>query len=155
MSATSDNVSFEVVTHDDCIQLLTTEEIGRLAWIADGVPHIVPLNYAWDGEAIVVRSDPGTKLDELQGAPVAFEVDRIDRVRRQGWSVVVQGMAREVPADDWPATALRPSELYLEPWVPGGKSHWLRVVPHAITGRRIRRRDDVGPALWSLPGDMR
>jgi nitroimidazol reductase NimA-like FMN-containing flavoprotein (pyridoxamine 5'-phosphate oxidase superfamily) len=153
MPSASTGVSFEVLGHDECIELLGREEICRLAWVVDGGPRILPLNYAWDGEAAVVRSDPGTKLNELENSDVALEVDRIDRVRREGWSVVIHGTAHEVSPEAWPSTAIRPSDLYLEPWVPGGKGHWVRVVPHAITGRRIRRHNEVDVALWVLPGD--
>ena len=143
-------VSFEVLSHDSCIELLGLEEVGRIAWVADGEPRIVPVNYAWDGEAVVLRSDPGAKLEGLLGAEVAFEVDRIDRLHKEGWSVVVQGVAQQVAVADWPATAVRPSELYLEPWIPGAKSHWVRVVPRLIGGRRITRRNDVDDTLWGL-----
>lgn len=153
MPRPSENTTFEVLTHDECIELLTKEEIGRLAWCVGATPHLVPLNYAWDGEAVVVRSDPGSKLNELRNAEVAFEIDRLDRLRREGTSVVVHGTAHEVSPDDWPATATKPDELYLEPWIPGAKPHLVRVVPHEITGRRIRRHDDTIPPLWILPGD--
>jgi uncharacterized protein len=151
MSAQSTpNVTFEVLSHDTSVQLLGLEEIGRLAWLTGGLPHIVPVNYAWDGEAVVIRSDPGTKLEGLLGAEVAFEVDRIDRLHKEGWSVVVHGVAHRVAVGDWPATAIRPSELYLEPWVPGKKSHWVRVIPRVVGGRRITRRNDIDAYLWDL-----
>ena len=153
MSPTSNSVSFEVLSHDECVELLSREEVGRLAWVADGRPRVVPLNYAWDGEAVVVRSDPGTKLNELLNTDVAFEVDRIDKVRREGWSVVIHGTAYEVASEHWPATAIRPAEMYLEPWVPGGKSHWVRVVPGVITGRRIRRHTELDLPLWIVPSE--
>jgi len=69
----------------------------------------------------------------------AYPKGDIDRVRKQGWSVVVQGAAYEVSPNDWPASALQPHEIYLEPWVAGAKLHWIRLIPRLISGRRIRR----------------
>ena len=139
MPLTPANSSFEVLTHEECVDFLACEEIGRIAWVSNGRPTLVPVNYAWDGEAVVIRSDPGLKLTDLLDNEVAFEIDRIDRVRKQGWSVVVQGAAYEVSPNDWPASALQPHEIYLEPWVAGAKLHWIRLIPRLISGRRIRR----------------
>ena len=145
------NSFFEVLTHEECVDVLSEEEVGRIAWVAHGRPTLVPVNYAWDGEAVVVRSDPGSKLNELRGAEVAFEIDRIDRHRKEGWSVVVHGTADEVSIDDWPATGLKPHEVYLEPWAPGAKLHWLRVTPRVISGRRVRRLSEAeANPFWFL-----
>lgn len=127
------------------------EEVGRTAWISDDRPTLVPVNYAWAGEAVVVRSDPGLKLNELRGAEVAFEIDRIDRARKEGWSVVVHGVAHEVAIDGWPATVLKPHEIYLEPWAPGTKLHWFRLTRRLISGRRIRRISEAeANPFWFL-----
>jgi nitroimidazol reductase NimA-like FMN-containing flavoprotein (pyridoxamine 5'-phosphate oxidase superfamily) len=143
MPLTLANSCFEVLTYEECVDFLGCEEIGRIAWVSDGRPTLVPVNYAWDGEAVVIRSDPGLKLTDILGNEVAFEIDRIDRARKQGWSVVVQGAAHEVSIDDWPATALQPHEIYLEPWVAGAKLHWVRLIPRLISGRRIRRMTET------------
>lgn len=152
-SNTKSDAHFELISYDECVELLAREEVGRLAWVAQARPEIVPVNYAWDGEAVVVRCDPGEKLNDISNAEVALEVDRIDRVRREGWSVVVHGVAHETSTDEWPKTALPPDELYLRPWLPGSKSHWVRIVPRTITGRRIRRDTDAASPLWTLAGD--
>ena len=142
---------FEVLTHTECVAFLDQEEVGRIAWTVETRPTVVPVNYAWDGEGVVIRADPGEKLLELHQAEVAFEIDRIDRNRKEGWSVVVHGTAVETPVDRWPASARQPHELYLEPWAPGTKLHWIRVLPRVITGRRIRRVSelDTNP-FWLL-----
>jgi uncharacterized protein len=148
------NSSLEVLTYDECVDLLGCEEIGRIAWVSGGRPTLVPVNYAWDGEAVVMRSDPGLKLTEILDNEVAFEIDRIDRPRKQGWSVVVQGAAHEISTDKWPASALKPDQIYIEPWVAGAKLHWIRLIPRLISGRRIRPVTDfeVNP-FWYLSTD--
>jgi nitroimidazol reductase NimA-like FMN-containing flavoprotein (pyridoxamine 5'-phosphate oxidase superfamily) len=125
-----------VIDPDTCRALLAGEEIGRLALVVGRAPAIFPLNYALDGDAVVFRTAPGTKLDHAERGPVAFEVDGLDREQRTGWSVVVHGRLEEVTQFD-AATLARVSALALYPWAEGVKDHWLRLVPSHISGRRV------------------
>jgi nitroimidazol reductase NimA-like FMN-containing flavoprotein (pyridoxamine 5'-phosphate oxidase superfamily) len=127
----------EVMDRAECLGLLADDEIGRLALVVHGVPAIFPVNYALDGEDIVIRTDPGTKLDATGRAPACFEVDRFDRSARTGWSVVATGFLVEVSPFDAPARN-RLRALDLHPWASGTKAHWLRLTPGDLTGRRVR-----------------
>jgi hypothetical protein len=49
---------------------------------------------------------------------------------RLGWSVLVRGTVHEV-------TPAEVADVDLQPWAPGRKTHWLRIAPTAITGRRV------------------
>src|SRR4051794_10581978 len=60
---------------DECWDLLRTREVGRLGVNADGFPQVLPMNYAVDGDTVVVRSRPGAKLRSADGQPVSFEID--------------------------------------------------------------------------------
>jgi nitroimidazol reductase NimA-like FMN-containing flavoprotein (pyridoxamine 5'-phosphate oxidase superfamily) len=124
------------IDREDCVHLLRAHGLGRLALAIADQPLILPVNYAMDGDRVVFRSDPGTKLSASLGRPVAFEIDGFDRMYHEGWSVVVVGTAEEVHD---PAELRRLAELPLGPWVPGPKSHWVRIRPGAITGRRLAR----------------
>ncbi|HZN13985.1 MAG TPA: pyridoxamine 5'-phosphate oxidase family protein [Acidimicrobiales bacterium] len=116
---------------DECIRLLGDQSVGRLAVAFPGEPPtVVPVNYLIEGDVIVFRSDLGQKLTRLRQQPVAFELDHIDYVHRTGWSVLVQGVAYE-------ATHFETDHLALHPWAEGEKSHWVRIVPSSITGRRL------------------
>ncbi len=44
-----------------------------------------------------------------------------------------------VAVGGWPraARAARQTRLDLEPWAPGDKPVWVRIVPSSITGRRL------------------
>jgi uncharacterized protein len=127
----------EVIERDECLRLLADDEIGRLAVIAGNTPVILPVNYALDGDSVVFRTDPGTKLDHGPRARASFEVDRFDRERRTGWSVVATGRLEEVTHYD-AATFDRVRRLVVDPWAGGDKAHWMRLVPDRVTGRRIR-----------------
>jgi nitroimidazol reductase NimA-like FMN-containing flavoprotein (pyridoxamine 5'-phosphate oxidase superfamily) len=123
---------------EECLVLLRWENIGRLAIGMRGeAPLIVPVNFAVYDGSVVFRSDDGTKLDRLREQPVSLEADRFDQYRRIGWSVLVRGIAHEID----PAEV---SDLEIEPWAPGRKSHWVRIVPTAISGRRIELSNPLG-----------
>jgi nitroimidazol reductase NimA-like FMN-containing flavoprotein (pyridoxamine 5'-phosphate oxidase superfamily) len=121
---------------DECLRLLAADNVGRVAVVDGRSPVILPVNYALDGEAIVFRSDPGTKLRAGPRANACFEIDGFDRAERTGWSVVAAGRLEEVDQYQC-ATYDRLVELELVPWAEGPREHWLRLVPSRITGRRI------------------
>lgn len=126
----------EVLDRDQCLRLLADDEIGRLAVVCGSTPTIFPVNYRLDGDAVVFRTDPGTKLDYGPRAPVCFEIDRFDREQRTGWSVVVLGRLEEVTQYD-SRTLERVHALPVDPWASGQKAHWMRLVPSHISGRRV------------------
>lgn len=124
----------EAIPPAECFRLLANQSVGRVAVAEpDAAPLVVPVNFVVDGESVVFRTDEGTKFDlaVLAGRPVSFEVDGLDGGRRCGWSVLLQGRAAEVDEPEGEHLALRS-------WAPGGKSHWVRIVAQAISGRRIR-----------------
>lgn len=125
-----------VLDRDQCLRLLATAEVGRLAVIAGNTPAIFPVNYALDGDTIVFRTDPGTKLAHGPRARASFEVDSLDHAGRAGWSVVATGRLEEVTQYDAP-TFDRVRRLAIDPWAGGDKAHWMRLVPDRVTGRRI------------------
>jgi nitroimidazol reductase NimA-like FMN-containing flavoprotein (pyridoxamine 5'-phosphate oxidase superfamily) len=126
----------ERLDRDECLRLLAADTVGRLAVVVGRSPTILPVNYFLDGQTVVLRSDPGTKVDHGLRGPVAFEVDAFDRDARTGWSVVVSGRLEEPPPFDGAAQE-RIRTLPVEPWAGGDKDHWLRLVPDRITGRRL------------------
>jgi nitroimidazol reductase NimA-like FMN-containing flavoprotein (pyridoxamine 5'-phosphate oxidase superfamily) len=131
-----DTGALEELDHDECLKRVATMSVGRVAVAADDGrgPIVVPVNYVLDGEFIVFRSGAGTKLHALRDAPMSFQVDVVDPSHHTGWSVLIRGVAYEV-------TAQEVKHLAVEPWAPGGKHHWIRLVPTAITGRNIRLPD--------------
>lgn len=129
-----------------CWQLLSTAGLGRLAVVVDGAPEIFPVNYAVDGESVVLRSAAGTKTAAaMAAAPVAFEVDGHDPATSTAWSVVLKGPAEEVRRGHALMAAL---EFPLFPWQAGMKDRFVRIVPDAVTGRRF---PVVDPAAWNSP----
>jgi hypothetical protein len=118
----------------ECIALLATEEIGRVVYCDRQGPLAVPVNFRLDDETIIFRTAPNNSLAAhlRESATCAFEVDRIDRTTRSGWSVVVRGSAALVrhPAvasdQGWPV-----------PWPDGTRQFVIRITPLEVTGRRL------------------
>lgn len=128
-----DRTGVEVIDRDECLRLLRGLHVGRLGVVAGGEPLILPVNYAVVGETVVFRSAPGSKLDQGPRTPACFEVDEFDDDLRSGWSVLVAGRLEEIDGHEAAGAGV-------VPWAPGDRSHWMRLVPRLITGRR------VGPA---------
>lgn len=140
---TDRRTGLDVLDRDECLALLRRSVLGRIAVVMDGRPLVFPVNFAMDGEAIVFRTDAGTKAHAARDAFVSFECDGIDAVYHTGWSVLVVGRAEEVVNG---ADVRRLERLPLGRWCPGPKSTWLRIQPRTITGRRIpphgQKRDE-------------
>lgn len=133
----SDKSGTTVLTVDECMRLLTSTvpRIGRVGFLSDGRPVIIPVNYLFHEGSVVFRSDGGAKLRAAEaGQHVAFEVDAVDPTWEEGWSVVVQGRA-EVVCD--PADLDRLDGLPLRPWGPGPKASYVRIMSTEISGRRL------------------
>jgi uncharacterized protein len=134
---TADTGQLQHLSQDECLALLATQEIGRIGINAEHYPLIFPVNYALDHDVIVIRSGAGTKLTHASHGNVTFEVDAIDQGRRSGWSVLVRGLAEELTDHHRAALVERTKAAAKEPWAPGEHGHWLRLIPHAISGRRL------------------
>ena len=118
-----------------CLELVGDRGIGRVAVSIGAVPAVFPVNYSvLDGD-IVFRTGAGTKLDAaVRRAVVAFEVDEVDPVYHEGWSVLVVGHS-DVVTD--PALLARVDALPMQPWAPGPHEHVVAIHPTIVSGRRI------------------
>jgi nitroimidazol reductase NimA-like FMN-containing flavoprotein (pyridoxamine 5'-phosphate oxidase superfamily) len=131
------------LSREECLGLLASVNVGRIAWISDGVPHILPVNHRVLHDQVVFRTASGSELGrQAIGAAVAFEVDNVDYGHLTGWSVVVNGTCR--PVDDAQDRAVLTDAL--TSWVEGAKEQVFTIEPTSITGRRLveQTRDD-GP----------
>jgi len=124
------------LSSEECLQLLSTGSVGRIAVTRDALPVILPVNYAVDGGSILIRTTEGAILRAARagGAVVAFEVDNLDERTMTGWSVLVTGTLREVTAV---SAVLRAEQLPLVPWAGGERRHFVRITPGLLSGRRI------------------
>jgi nitroimidazol reductase NimA-like FMN-containing flavoprotein (pyridoxamine 5'-phosphate oxidase superfamily) len=117
---------------EDCLQLLESCQVGRIAFTDLDGPVVLPVNYSIHEGAVLVATATGSSLhSHAAGAPVAFEVDDVDEFNEGGASVLVRGLASKVPFDGFPEDS-RPY-----PWPEGPREVLLRIDPTQITGRRL------------------
>jgi uncharacterized protein len=125
----------ELLTEDQCRQLLSGGEVGRVGITIGALPAIFPVNYRVVDGAIVFRTAPGTKMSAAtEGAVVAFEVDDYQLADRSGWSVLAVGRAEVVDDLD---TTFKALEAHLEPFVDGTRTAIVRIEPLFLSGRRL------------------
>lgn len=132
--AAEEYATLTVLSDDRCEVLLASRRWGRLAAALENWPAVLPVNYAFDGENIVIKTAPGAKLAESPMTAVCFEIDDADPDGAWGWSVLVQGPAFDI-TDARDKTSQRLRTLPLKTWAPGRKDHWIRIAAARISGR--------------------
>jgi hypothetical protein len=141
---TIDRNGLEVLGTEECLRLLRSASIGRIAITSGALPVILPINYRVDGDQILFRTSPGTKLDAAtRNAVVAFEVDHVDPVYHSGWSVLVTGIAsdQKAPPDE---------RVWATPrWAPGPDDRLVAIGITQISGRRVASGGRLS-AAWEL-----
>ena len=121
---------------EECLELLGSRSVGRVAMVTDRGPTILPVNFVVEAGTVVFRTLPyGVIAATAPGAHVAFEVDDLDEGARAGWSVGVTGVCRRVEDHD-ELRALR-SGNDPEPWAEGQRTLYLRIEEPTLTGRRL------------------
>ena len=122
---------------DECRQLLMSHRprLGRLAFVDDGWPLVFPMNYLADGDLIYFRTAPGSKLlAALRVQQVTFQIDHVDAVWEEGWSVLAFGRLRMLTDEEELADV---RQWALRPWAGGDRPHYLRMDLASLTGRRL------------------
>ncbi len=116
-----------------CRDLLGSCEVGRLAFVDDGYPIILPVSYGYRDGRIWIRVGAGSKLAKAPLSPVSLEVDELDLTSRSGWSVLAKGVARWVTDEDGAEPPFGPA------WRPGPLPGRLVVKVNHVSGRRFDR----------------
>lgn len=138
---------------DELDRFLREERTCRVATVrADGTPHVVPLWFVWDGEALwlnsVVKSqrwtdlsrnpvvsvvvDAGTAYGELRGVELNGSVEQVGSAPRVAGGPAVAALAE-------------PERLFAEKYagsatfVPDGGHAWLRLVPDKLVSWDFRK----------------
>lgn len=114
-----------------CWERLRSQEMGRLAYHLVDEVHIVPVNYLADGERLLFRTSPGSKLLGItMDQDVAFEIDGTGEGGTV-WSVVARGRATALEGDE----ARSIDALPLRTWVDIPKSVVVAIEVTEVTGR--------------------
>ena len=131
---THEVLSLELVSHTECVQLLTRAQVGRVVFTVAALPAVIPVTFAVLDDAVVMCTAADTRLAAAaDGGVLAFEIDEMDPRSRTGWSVVVTGVAELV------TDSLTRSRVHgmVAPWAPGQHDIFIRVPLTVVSGRRI------------------
>lgn len=121
------------VSEDECLELLRTKSVGRVAFNDAEGPVVLPVNYVVDNGTMLFRTAPQNSVARhILSGPAAFEVDETDDYTESGWSVLVRGRASFAHFDELPDSDDRPV-----PWAEGSRSLYVRITPQTVTGRRV------------------
>jgi len=134
----AEQAAIQRLTPAECRRLIAPGGIGRIAFCTASGPVVLPVNFTVIGGSIVVRTEMGTLIETHGDDRAAFEVDHVDDVLRQGWSVLVRGQAHRV-LQSGELRHVR-EEATIMPWAGGARDVYVRIVPDRITGRRITGR---------------
>jgi nitroimidazol reductase NimA-like FMN-containing flavoprotein (pyridoxamine 5'-phosphate oxidase superfamily) len=123
-----------ILPEHECWDLLASVALGRIVTSVDDQPEIFPVNFTVQRRTVLFRTAEGTKLVSTAiNRRVVFEADGHDLA--EGWSVIIKGVARILRGDDETEEAERARLLS---WTAPEKTHYVRVQPLAVTGRRFR-----------------
>lgn len=123
----------EAIRLDECWTLMSTEQVGRLAFRLSTGVTIVPVDFLVHDRLIYFRSAPGSKLADLRLDPhIAFETE--GSAKRQIWSVVIHGLAERLHSDE-EIVASGISRLRVH--ARGDMFNYVRITPTSVTGRRF------------------
>ena len=124
------------LSYEECEVLLRAGVFGRIVLNRPTGPEIVPVNYTVAGDAVLVRTAPGTLLDRYADrAPLVFEVDHANYERWHGWSVVARGIGQRVLQDELTDDERRAPQP--PAWVTREDATWIRLSWVTLTGRRL------------------
>jgi len=122
----------------ECLNHLPTKQVGRLGYVTDDGPRIVPLNYTVTANSIIVRTLAYGEVARCAiDQRVAFQIDDLDEFRQTGWSVLVIGTARLISVEELKQI------LYVgapEPWARGPRTLFLQIPLTTVTGRQVMAR---------------
>ena len=128
--------------YDECLDLLGTTTIARVAVTTPDGPHIVPVNYSLFEDSVIVRTSSYSLLGTYaRDAIVALEIDAFDPATRSGWSVVLRGRCT-VETDPRTIREIRAGSPDA-PWAGGTRNLYLRLRTDQLSGRAV---GDPSPA---------
>jgi nitroimidazol reductase NimA-like FMN-containing flavoprotein (pyridoxamine 5'-phosphate oxidase superfamily) len=119
----------------ESLQLLASVPVGRLVFTHQALPAVRPVNHIVDNDKIVIGLTPGSAIagsTSQGGTVVAYEADSLDLTTRQGWTVIVVGLARLESR----AEALR-YRAELRPWLAGASTDIVSISAEIVTGYRL------------------
>jgi nitroimidazol reductase NimA-like FMN-containing flavoprotein (pyridoxamine 5'-phosphate oxidase superfamily) len=124
---------------EPALALLGRAEFGRVAFVADGVPTIRPLNHVvLDGRILLYTRHTSALAKAVRrqaDLQVAYQADEIEPRSRLGWSVLVTGTAVDVSRDAH-ADQLG---LQVQSWMKYPLDMVIAIEPQEVTGLALTK----------------
>ena len=128
----------EALDETESLSLIAGGGVGRIGYTSRFGPAVLPVNYDLHEQTIVFRTGlHSAMVEDLRTGiadaeyNVAFEIDHLQPVTQEGWSVLVQGAAHFVDSEEELASV---AGLAVEAWAGGPKEQFIRIIPRRITG---------------------
>ncbi len=127
----------EPLSRDECLEKLARGGVGRVVFDDPRGPVALPVNFALVDNFVYFKTADGSIANALRSASLlSVEVDHLDEVLGEGWSVLVTGASALVTDADELTLV---EDAHVEPWAGSDRHHVGRVAIDTATGRRIRR----------------
>ena len=137
----------DALPYDECLALLEANQVGRIAFTTEGWPAVFPVNYrlvqTGDRVWIALRTRPGNVIERAP-LKVAFQVDGVDTLHHQGWSVLARGTLHHVDSESSEARDL----FDPHPWILAERDSWLTIDAFIISGRRLHGAEPEWAFHW-------
>jgi nitroimidazol reductase NimA-like FMN-containing flavoprotein (pyridoxamine 5'-phosphate oxidase superfamily) len=149
------------MTSTECRAELGRFRVGRLAFVRNGMPHVLPMRFSYDGSDLYGFSMLGEKIECMRENPcVCIEFD--DQTNHFQWrSVVATGLYEELPDSPENAEARRHAHdvlqklaMWWQPATAAAEAHtafvpiFFRIRVNKITGHEAKP-DPVEAAVLS------
>jgi nitroimidazol reductase NimA-like FMN-containing flavoprotein (pyridoxamine 5'-phosphate oxidase superfamily) len=128
----------EPLDAEQSMALIKPGGVGRIAFSVENAtsPTVLPLHFLVIDDDIVFRTAPHGTVAGHAACYVSSQVDRVDGVMRQGWSVLVKGRARQVR--DPHELELLIAVAHVHSWTGDRHDAYVRIMPTEVIGRRLR-----------------
>ncbi len=131
-------MGIQVLSRQECLDLLTTVPIGRIALTLNALPVIFPVNYRLIDHSVVFGAMAGSSLSRAtNGAIAAFQADSYDEAKCSGWTVMVVGQVSHLD-DAETLCRLDLDGTLPEPWALGELAEkYFQMGLEGVSGHRI------------------
>jgi nitroimidazol reductase NimA-like FMN-containing flavoprotein (pyridoxamine 5'-phosphate oxidase superfamily) len=131
--------AFEVLTEQECRELLGTTTVGRVAFVDAEGQQLLPVNFVVRDDEVYFRTKHDSVLAQLGDGhdDVAFGVDFHDDLYQRGWNVTLVGSSARV--DDPAVIAELSAAARPRPWAPGERDVMIVIRARRIAGRKVRQ----------------
>ena len=136
------------LTPDQCTAHLSVGGLRPVVFSTTRGPVALPVNFEFSNGDVIISTDLA-EAHALETQPIiGFEVDRVDDVMSEGWSVLITGHARRItiPTRSWRCrhstsrAGLAVSATHSSPSAPRKSLDESSFIPSTRLSNRVRRR---------------